>query len=166
MAGAYPCGHCVELETRRDSTNLEPTLERLVIVSNPTYNAVPLNGIKHNCIISKEGDPILDVTGRNLAKFLEKENSNEGWNVSGYSLGWVGTWYQEGIEVVLHGVADGTFIFSWKGRLDSPTSFSGRQVEFYISRNTDTAGTFAGTQITGSCPAAGEEAVKLGDPAK
>lgn len=68
--------------------------------------------------------------------------------------------------MVLHGVADGTFIFSWKGRLDSPTSFSGRQVEFYISRNTDTAGTFAGTQITGSCPAAAGEAVKSGDPAK
>jgi len=152
MAGAYPCGHCVELETRRDSTNLEPTLERLVIVSNPTYNAVPLNGIKHNCIISKEGDPILDVTGRNLAKFLEKENSNEGWNVSGYSLGWVGTWYQEGIEVVLHGVADGTFIFSWKGRLDSPTSFSGRRSSFISVEIRTLPGRSPGPKLRGRAP--------------
>jgi len=86
------------------------------------------------------------------------------WNVPSYSLGWSGTWYQTGDEIILHGVADGTFIFSWKGRLVNGNNISGRQVEFLIDGTTDTAGTFAGTKISGSCPAGVSS--KTGDPAK
>jgi hypothetical protein len=76
------------------------------------------------------------------------------WNVPSYSLGWSGTWYQTGDEVILHGVADGTFIFSWKGRLLNGGTIGGRQVEFFINGTTDTAGTFLGTRLSGSCSAA------------
>jgi hypothetical protein len=85
------------------------------------------------------------------------------WNVPSYTNGWSGTWYQDGDEVILHGVADGTYIFSWKGRLVSTSAISGRQVEFYINGNTDTAGTFDGTK-TSACPA--EVSDRTGDPAK
>src|SRR5215470_9851964 len=44
--------------------------------------------------------------------------SNSGtWNVPSYTSGWFGEWYVNGDEVVIHGVAAGTFIFSWKGRI-------------------------------------------------
>src|SRR5579862_2452239 len=34
------------------------------------------------------------------------------WSVPSYAGGWSGTWYQDGDEVIFHGVAGGTFIFS------------------------------------------------------
>ena len=75
------------------------------------------------------------------------------WNVPSYPFGWKGTWYQDGDEIVFHGVADGTYLFSWKGRVNNTSSISGRQVEFYVNGNTDTAGTFTGTKVA-SCGAA------------
>jgi hypothetical protein len=89
------------------------------------------------------------------------------WSVPSYAFGWKGTWYQDGDEIIFHGVADGTYLFSWKGRLDSTTAISGRQVEFYINGNTDTAGTFTGTKAA-SCPAVDLEAVRSNgsDPVK
>jgi hypothetical protein len=87
------------------------------------------------------------------------------WNVPSYSYGWFGTWYQTGDEIILHGVADGTFIFSWKGRLLTGGKIGGRQVEFYIDGSTDTAGTFYGTKISGSCSAAAAAPAKK-DPAR
>jgi hypothetical protein len=85
------------------------------------------------------------------------------WNVPSYAYGWSGTWYQDGDEIIFHGVADGTYFFSWKGRLNSTNNISGRQVEFYSNGGTDTAGTFTGGQ-TSSCPA--EVSYKTGDPTK
>jgi hypothetical protein len=85
------------------------------------------------------------------------------WTVPSYSAGWSGTWYQTGDELILHGVADGTFIFSYKGRLLAPGKISGRQVEFFIDGSTDTAGTFFGTKVSG-CSA--EASSKKGDPAR
>jgi len=91
--------------------------------------------------------------------------SNSGtWNVPSYSAGWFGEWYVDGDEIIIHGVADGTFLFSWKGSLQNATKIAGRQVEFFITGATDTAGTFSGTKITGSCPAA--VSTKTGDPAR
>jgi len=80
--------------------------------------------------------------------------SNSGtWTVPSYSLGWSGTYYVTGDEVIIHGVADGTFIFSYKGRILSGSKISGRQVEFFIDGSTDTAGTFLGSKVS-ACPAA------------
>jgi hypothetical protein len=76
------------------------------------------------------------------------------WNVPSYSFGWSGTWYRDGDEIIFHGVADGTFIFSWKGRLLGGGKIAGRQVEFYIDGTTDTAGTFFGKAVSGGCPTA------------
>jgi hypothetical protein len=89
------------------------------------------------------------------------------WSVPSYAYGWKGTWYQDGDEIIFHGVADGTYIFSWKGRLDSTTAISGRQVEFYINGNTDTAGTFTGTKAA-ACPAVDLESFRTNgsDPVK
>jgi hypothetical protein len=87
------------------------------------------------------------------------------WNVPGYSGGWSGQWYVSGDEIIMHGVAAGTFIFSWKGRILSPTKIGGRQVEFFIDGSTDTAGTFLGSRISGACPAA-VAAANVGDPAR
>jgi hypothetical protein len=78
------------------------------------------------------------------------------WTVPSYSFGWNGTWYQNGDEIIFHGVADGKYLFSWKGRLDSPSTISGRQVEFFLNGDTDTAGTFRGTKVS-SCSAAAVE---------
>ena len=86
------------------------------------------------------------------------------WNVPSYSPGWFGTWYRDGDEIILHGVADGTFIFSWKGRLLNSSHIAGRQVEFFIDGSTDTAGTFSGSKVSAGCPAA--LSAKAGDPAK
>jgi hypothetical protein len=85
------------------------------------------------------------------------------WNVPSYAYGWSGTWYQDGDEIIFHGVADSTYLFSWKGRLVSTGTISGRQVEFYINGGTDTAGTFSGSQVS-SCPA--EVSDRVDDPAK
>jgi hypothetical protein len=91
--------------------------------------------------------------------------SNSGtWNVPSYSGGWFGEWYVDGDEIVIHGVASSTFIFSWKGSIINSTRISGRQVEFFIDGSTDTAGTFFGLKLTGACPAAVSS--KVGDPAK
>ena len=79
------------------------------------------------------------------------------WTVPSYPYGWKGTWYQNGAEIIFHGVADGAYLFSWKGRLDSTSAISGRQVEFLVNGNTDTAGTFTGIKVT-SCSAAGAAA--------
>ncbi len=89
------------------------------------------------------------------------------WSVPSYAYGWKGTWYQDGDEIIFHGVADGAYIFSWKGRLDSTTAISGRQVEFYINGNTDTAGTFTGTKVA-ACPAVELESLRSNgsDPVK
>lgn len=86
------------------------------------------------------------------------------WNVPSYTSGWFGEWYVDGDELIIHGSAASTFIFSWKGRIVNATKIAGRQVEFFIDGSTDTAGTFYGTKITGACPAAA--ASKTGDPAK
>jgi hypothetical protein len=93
------------------------------------------------------------------------------WKVPSYSLGWNGTWYQDGDEIIFHGVADKTYLFSWKGRLNNPTSISGRQVEFLLDGSTDTAGTFIGTKVSSCSAASADETVttmKSGktDPAK
>ncbi|HTS36545.1 MAG TPA: hypothetical protein VMH04_12790 [Candidatus Solibacter sp.] len=85
------------------------------------------------------------------------------WNVPSYSAGWSGEWYVNGDEIIIHGVAAGDFIFSWKGSIQNAQKIAGRQVEFFITGATDTAGTFSGTKISGSCPAA---VSKGGDPAK
>jgi hypothetical protein len=85
------------------------------------------------------------------------------WTVPSYSSGWSGTWYQTGDELVLQGVADGTFLFAYKGRLLAPGKISGRQVEFLIDGSTDTAGTFYGTKVS-SCSAGASS--KKGDPAR
>ena len=91
--------------------------------------------------------------------------SNSGtWNVPSYTAGWNGEWYVNGDEVIIHGVAAGTYIFSWKGRIVSSSKLAGRQVEFFIDGSTDTAGTFFGSKISGACP--GAAAAKTGDPAK
>lgn len=87
------------------------------------------------------------------------------WNVPSYSDGWTGDWYQVGDEVLLYGVADGTFFFSWSGRLLNPSRFSGRQVEFLSSGATDTEGTFLGVKNSGSCPAS-DGTARSGDPSK
>lgn len=58
--------------------------------------------------------------------------SNSGtWNVPSWSPGWSGEWYVSGDEIILHGVASGSFFFSWKGRIVNGGSISGRQVEFF-----------------------------------
>jgi len=87
------------------------------------------------------------------------------WNVPSYSSGWSGEWYVNGDEIIIHGVAAGEFIFSWKGRIVASNRIAGRQVEFFISGATDTAGTFYGAKVSGGCPAATPSA-KSGDPAK
>lgn len=89
------------------------------------------------------------------------------WSVPSYAFGWKGTWYQDGDEIVFHGVADGTYIFSWKGRLDNTSAISGRQVEFYLNGNTDTAGTFTGTKA-GLCPLVDAASINMqgNDPTK
>jgi hypothetical protein len=74
------------------------------------------------------------------------------WNVPSYDFGWSGEWYQNGDEVIFHGVADGTFIFSWKGRLLTGHKASGRFTEFFIDGKTDFAGTFAAAKVPGNCP--------------
>jgi len=92
--------------------------------------------------------------------------SNSGtWNVPSYSSGWSGQWYVNGDEVVMHGVAAGTYFFSWKGRLLNSSKISGRQVEFFVDGSTDTAGTFSGSKISGSCPTSAT-ASHVGDPAR
>jgi hypothetical protein len=85
------------------------------------------------------------------------------WNVPAYSAGWSGTWYQSGDELILHGVADGTYIFSWKGRLLNARRIAGRQVEFFIDGSTDSAGTFSGNKVSGCTGAA---VVGKKDPAR
>jgi len=93
--------------------------------------------------------------------------SNSGtWNVPSYSAGWSGEWYRNGDEIILHGVADGTYLFSWKGRVLGESKIGGRQVEFFINGGTDTAGTFYGTRLTAACPAAASSATTSRDPAK
>jgi hypothetical protein len=90
------------------------------------------------------------------------------WSVPSYAFGWKGTWYQDGDEIILHGVADGTYFFSWKGRLETASAISGRQVEFFSNGDTDTAGTFTGTRVA-ACPAIDIEAsgkMQGSDPAK
>jgi hypothetical protein len=89
------------------------------------------------------------------------------WSVPSYAFGWQGTWYQDGDEIIFHGVADNTYIFSWKGRLDSTSHISGRQVEFYLNGNTDTAGTFIGSKA-GSCPLVSTAGIDMhgNDPTK
>jgi hypothetical protein len=72
------------------------------------------------------------------------------WSVPAYADGWSGQWYENGDEIMFYGVADGTYIFSWKGMVSAPGKLAGRQVEFYIDGSTDTAGTFVGTR-TSSC---------------
>jgi hypothetical protein len=90
--------------------------------------------------------------------------SNSGtWNVPSYG-DWSGEWYRNGDEIIMHGVAAGVYIFSSKGRLLNGNKISGRQVEFFIDGSTDTAGTFYGSKITGSCAAA--RSGKAGDPAR
>jgi hypothetical protein len=86
------------------------------------------------------------------------------WNVPAYSFGWTGDWYQVGDEIVIEGIADGTYNFTWTGRLLTPTRLEGRVVEF-TSDGLDTSGTFFGGKISGSCPAS-DGAFKGGDPAK
>jgi hypothetical protein len=85
------------------------------------------------------------------------------WTVPSWSPGWNGTWYQTGDEIVLHGVASGTYIFSWKGRLLNGSKIGGRQVEMLIDGSTDTAGTFFGSKVS-AC--AGTVSSKKGDPAR
>ena len=75
------------------------------------------------------------------------------WNVPSYSFGWSGEWYQNGDEVIFYGVADGTYIFSWTGRLLTTDKASGRFAEFFIDGGTDFAGTFYATKVSGSCSA-------------
>lgn len=86
------------------------------------------------------------------------------WNVPSYTLGWSGEWYVNGDEIIMHGVADGTYLFSWKGRILNGSKMAGRQVEFFINGSTDTAGTFFGSKISGACPATA--AASVGDPAR
>ncbi len=88
------------------------------------------------------------------------------WNVPSYSLGWSGEWYVDGDEVIMHGVADGTYFFSWKGRIVNDKKIAGRQVEFFSNGTTDTAGTFLGAKITGSCPASSASVSAGNDPAR
>ena len=88
------------------------------------------------------------------------------WNVPSYSAGWTGEWYVTGDEIIMHGVAANTYYFSWKGRIVNATKISGRQVEFFSSGKTDTAGTFLGAKITASCPVAAAAAAYGGDPAR
>ncbi len=92
------------------------------------------------------------------------------WTVPSYAPGWFGQWYANGDELVMNGVANGTYLFTWTGRILSSGKIGGRQVEFLISGATDTAGTFLGRKLsTASCPgtaAATDVAAKTGDPAK
>ncbi len=85
------------------------------------------------------------------------------WNVPSYGYGWSGTWYQVGEEVIFHGVADGIYIFSWKGHIIDPNTIGGRQVEFFSDGSTDTAGTFRGTKVA-SC--GGGASIMKRDPAR
>jgi hypothetical protein len=113
------------------------------------FKEPPLNGPYTWCFnFTKTGEVLFPNSGT--------------WTVPSYSEGWNGTWYQVGDEIIFQGVADAMFIFAWKGRLISPTSIGGRQVEFFIDGSTDTAGTFSGTQVS-SCPAISG---KKGDPAR
>lgn len=89
------------------------------------------------------------------------------WTVPGYALGWVGQWYASGDELVMNGVADGTYFFTWTGRILNSGKIAGRQVEFLGSGATDTAGTFLGRKVsTATCPNTPGAAAKMGDPTK
>ena len=88
------------------------------------------------------------------------------WDVPSYPFGWSGTWYQDGDEIIFHGVADKTYIFSWKGRLDNTSEISGRQVEFLINGNTDTAGTFIGSKVSSCTDLESALRSESSDPAK
>jgi hypothetical protein len=69
------------------------------------------------------------------------------WTVPSYALGWVGEWYANGDELVMTGVANGTYFFTWTGRILSSGKIGGRYVEFLNSGATDTAGTFLGRKV-------------------
>jgi|SRR5580704_4578965 hypothetical protein len=88
------------------------------------------------------------------------------WTVPSYAPGWVGEWYANGDELVMTGVADGTYFFTWTGRILSSGKIGGRYVEFLNSGATDTAGTFLGKKV-GACPdSAASSSLKPGDPTK
>jgi len=87
------------------------------------------------------------------------------WTVPSYSFGWSGTWYRNGDELILHGVADGTYLFSYQGRMLGGGRISGRQVEFLIDGSTDSAGTFFGSVVGAGCPST-VAATNSRDPSK
>ena len=89
------------------------------------------------------------------------------WSVPSYAPGWFGQWYANGDELVMNGVANGTYLFTWTGRILSSGKIAGRQVEFLIDGATDTAGTFLGRKLGASCPVPARAAAKTaGDPTK
>ena len=94
-------------------------------------------------------------------------NPNSGsWTVPSYAPGWSGQWYANGDELVMSGVADGTYLFTFTGRILSSGKISGRQIEFLSDGAIDTAGTFLGRKLGTSCPGSAGAAGKAGDPAK
>jgi hypothetical protein len=88
------------------------------------------------------------------------------WSVANYAPGWFGEWYANGDELVMNGVADGTYFFTWTGRILSSGKISGRYVEFLSSGATDTGGTFLGRKVGDACPTSAGASEKTGDPAK
>ena len=141
----------------------------ICLISVTMLSAVPKFSGSYNIAGYKEptlGGPYtwcFDFT--NTGGVLGFTNSGT-WNVPGYTSGWSGEWYVTGDEIIMHGVAAGTYIFSYKGRIVNATKITGRQVEFYISGGTDTAGTFLGSKITGACPTSSAALAVNGDPAR
>ncbi|HUA15973.1 MAG TPA: hypothetical protein VMG31_11790 [Verrucomicrobiae bacterium] len=88
------------------------------------------------------------------------------WSVPSYAPGWFGEWYANGDELVMSGVANQTYFFTWTGRILSSGKISGRYVEFLSNGATDTAGTILGRKLTGSCPLTAASADKTDDPAR
>ncbi len=101
----------------------------------------------------------------NDGSVLQYPNSGS-WTVPSLSSGWFGQWYADGDELVMNGVAEGTYFFTWTGRILSSGKIGGRYVEFLISGATDTAGTFLGRKLGTSCPTSSDASASTGDPTK